>query len=152
MDTDTWSSLEKAVTHYRSCKTHFDAQENSIRPRETNPFWERARIARESAWEDLLVTGLEAYCRALARKSEADTLLVEKQLELATKQAIASDRMAFWTKGLVVVTGVLIIVSAVVGLYGPLRSTPLPTTVRLEYPSTSVRLPESSTHGSADGP
>jgi hypothetical protein len=172
MDTSPWSGYEKALAHYRECKTGkngFDeweahAREPVLGRSRNNPNWVNAKARLDAAREDLFVTALEAYCRVLAIKSEADARLADKQLEIAaqqniaaieqaraasqqaiaaTEQAKASDKMAFWTKGLVIVTGILILVTAIVGLSGPLRSTqPLPVTVRLEYPSAPATQPQ----------
>jgi hypothetical protein len=180
MDTSPWSGYEKALAHYRECKTGkngFDeweayARETALGRSRNDPNWVNAKVRLDAAREDLFVTALEAYCRALAIKSEADTRLRDRQMEIATqqaaaateqakaanqqvitatKQAKASDKMAVWTKGLVIVTGATILVTAFVGLFGPLRSTqPLPVTVRLEYPTApsdpvqAASVPESA--------
>jgi hypothetical protein len=164
MDANSWSDFQEAVTHYRKCKAEFDAQEKEAIHRgvirEHIPEWKTARIALETAREHLFVTGLEAYCRALERKSEADARLVERQLELADRTALGTKETARWTKWLVIATTSLIVVSALVGVLGILRPTPPQVVpIRLEYPlapSTPVRppavVPESVTRDSADGP
>jgi hypothetical protein len=82
----------------------------------------------------VLLDSLDSYIKASEKTREAQERFVEKQ-------ALAASQMAFWTKGLVLVTCLLIVTTAFVGLVGPIfaRAT-APIEVRLIAPRTGYQL------------
>jgi hypothetical protein len=82
----------------------------------------------------VLLDSIDSYVKASDRAREAQERFVEQQ-------ARSASQMAFWTKGLVIVTCLLIVTTALVGLVGPIFSkAPVPIEVRLIAPGTGYQL------------
>jgi hypothetical protein len=119
---DNFVSVDEQWAHYASNKV------------KQTP-WVKADTARTLAAEGLWVSGMASLFNLLETNYKAQERLVAEQLKHAGRSSEAADKVARWTKWLVVVTAALILTTAFVGLLGPLfAKAPTPVEVRLVVP------------------
>ena len=112
-DIDPLGEFKSAVTAYQASRQAFveaeDLARSSAIPREQHHRWRKAYEDRLLASEGLWVSGMAGLFDLLTTNYKA-------QAELAKEQDKTASRMAFWTMALVIVTCVLIVVTAYIGL------------------------------------
>ncbi|MBN2574924.1 MAG: hypothetical protein JXP73_10205 [Deltaproteobacteria bacterium] len=120
--TEALSEFRQALATYRECRTAFGHWEAEVARmhcyRDSLPEWQKANQERVVAAENLWVSGVAGFFDLLEANSDAQRELLAKQLELAEKSSTAADKVAWWTKALVIATGVLILATVFTGVVG----------------------------------
>ena len=141
---DPLYGFKRDLQKYQQCCAHcaeFEEQEfRGDSARFEGPSRAKRDFARRVAAEGLWVSGMASLFDLLTTNYKAQERLVAEQLKHAEKSSEAADKVARWTKWLVVVTAVLILTTALSPL---LAKAPVPNEVRLSVPGL-VMPPQAS--------